>query len=89
MNNAHPDNPPICDYEGSDYRTRFWENENRDYEDLAERIAMRRLLPAQAPDTERGQRLLEIASGLLLRFVLELFNQFKGQRCVCTIVPLA
>jgi SAM-dependent methyltransferase len=51
------DTPPICDYEGSDYRTRFWENANRDYEDLAERIAMRRLLPAPAA------RLLEIGPG--------------------------
>jgi SAM-dependent methyltransferase len=48
---------PICDYEGSDYRTRFWENENRDYEDLAERIAIRHLLPP------RGKRLLEIGTG--------------------------
>jgi SAM-dependent methyltransferase len=72
-----PDNPPICDYEGSDYRTRFWENENRDYEDLAERIAMRRLLPSRARDDSatadtdrpaagvpgRGERLLEIGTG--------------------------
>jgi len=63
MNNppAPSDNPPICDYEGSDYRTRFWENENRAYEDLAERIAIRRLLPAAA--SGRGQRLLEIGTG--------------------------
>jgi ubiquinone/menaquinone biosynthesis C-methylase UbiE len=51
------DTPPICDYEGSDYRTRFWENENRAYEDLAERKAIRRLLPP------RGRRLLEIGAG--------------------------
>jgi SAM-dependent methyltransferase len=63
MNNSPApfDNPPICDYEGSDYRTRFWENENRAYEDLAERIAMRRLLPAVA--SRGGQRLLEIGTG--------------------------
>jgi ubiquinone/menaquinone biosynthesis C-methylase UbiE len=48
---------PVCDYEGSDYRTRFWENENRAYEDLAERIAIRHLLPP------RGGRLLEIGTG--------------------------
>ncbi len=48
---------PICDYEGSDYRTRFWENRGREYEDLAERIAIRRLLPS------RGQRLLEVGAG--------------------------
>ena len=38
------DTPPVCDYEGSDYRTRFWENQGREYEDLAERAALRRLL---------------------------------------------
>jgi ubiquinone/menaquinone biosynthesis C-methylase UbiE len=57
---APPNTPPICDYEGSDYRARFWENANRDYEDLAERIAIRRLLPAPPPG--RG-RLLEIGTG--------------------------
>lgn len=49
--------PPICDYEGSDYRTRFWEGKGRDYEDRAERIALRRLL------TGHGRRLLEIGAG--------------------------
>jgi SAM-dependent methyltransferase len=49
--------PPICDYEGSDYRTRFWENQGRDYEDLAERTALRRLL------VPRGQTLLDIGAG--------------------------
>ena len=70
MNNQSPqsDTPPVCDYEGSDYRTRFWENENRDYEDLAERIAMRGLLPAPqigAPQIGAGKRtrLLEIGTG--------------------------
>jgi SAM-dependent methyltransferase len=46
----------ICDYEGHDYRSRFWE-QGREYEDLAERIAMRRLLPP------RGQRVAEIGAG--------------------------
>ena len=49
--------PEICDYEGSDYRTRFWEGEGRDYEDLVERIALRRLLPPQ------GERILEVGAG--------------------------
>lgn len=49
--------PPICDYEGSNYRTEFWEGKGRGYEDRAERIALRRLLP------ERGRRLLEIGAG--------------------------
>jgi ubiquinone/menaquinone biosynthesis C-methylase UbiE len=49
--------PPICDYEDSNYRTDFWEGRGRDYEDLAERIALRRLLPS------RGRRLLDIGAG--------------------------
>ena len=35
----------ICDYEGTSYRARFWEGQGREYEDLAERIALKRLLP--------------------------------------------
>ena len=49
--------PKICDYEGSNYRTEFWENKDRDYEDRVERVALRRLLPAG------GRRLLEIGAG--------------------------
>src|SRR5512139_3962613 len=37
--------PRICDYEDSAYRTDFWEGQGREYEDLAERIALRHLLP--------------------------------------------
>lgn len=48
---------PVCDYEGSDYRTRFWEGQGRDYEDQAERVALRRLLPP------RGATLIEIGAG--------------------------
>lgn len=47
----------ICDYEGTSYRARFWEGQGREYEDLAERIAIQGLLPA------RGGRLLEIGAG--------------------------
>jgi SAM-dependent methyltransferase len=46
--------PEICDYEGSDYHTRFWEGKGRDYEDRAERIAIRRLLPPS------GRRIIDI-----------------------------
>ena len=46
----------ICDYEDTDYR-RFWEEGGRQYEDAAERIALRRLLPP------RGDRLIEIGAG--------------------------
>lgn len=49
--------PRICDYEGSRYRTDFWENRNRDYEDAVERIAMEKLLPPQ------GERIIEIGAG--------------------------
>ena len=48
--------PPICDYEGSAYRTEFW-GQGREYEDAVERIALRRLLPAS------GHRLVEIGGG--------------------------
>ena len=49
--------PRICDYEGSNYRTEFWEGKDRDYEDKVERVALRRLLPSG------GRRLLEIGAG--------------------------
>jgi ubiquinone/menaquinone biosynthesis C-methylase UbiE len=51
------DHPPVCDYEGSDYRARFWENQGRDYEDQAERAALRRLMPP------RGATLLDVGAG--------------------------
>lgn len=47
---------PVCDYEGSRYRTEFWTKE-REYEDRAEHIALRKLLPL------RGGRLIEIGAG--------------------------
>jgi hypothetical protein len=34
------DHPPICDYEGSDYQTSFWEEGERAYEDRVEEIAL-------------------------------------------------
>lgn len=49
--------PPVCDYEGSDYQTSFWEQGDRAYEDLAEAIALSRLLP------EKGCMLLEVGAG--------------------------
>jgi SAM-dependent methyltransferase len=49
--------PPVCDYEGSDYRTRFWENQGREYEDIVERIALRRLMPPT------GTTLIEVGAG--------------------------
>jgi ubiquinone/menaquinone biosynthesis C-methylase UbiE len=49
--------PPICDYENSDYQTRFWERGGRAYEDRAEAIALQRLLP------KGGELLLELGAG--------------------------
>jgi ubiquinone/menaquinone biosynthesis C-methylase UbiE len=49
--------PRLCNYEGSDYRADFWEGQGREYEDLAERIALRHLLPPA------GRRLLDIGAG--------------------------
>jgi len=49
--------PPICDYEGSDYQDSFWGGGLRDYEDRAEAIALKRLLP------ENGGMLLELGAG--------------------------
>lgn len=61
------DIPSICDYEGSNYRTDFWEGRGRDYEDRVERIAIRRLLP------KSGKRLLEIGSAFG-----RLTNEYQG-----------
>jgi ubiquinone/menaquinone biosynthesis C-methylase UbiE len=49
--------PPVCNYEGSDYQTSFWEKGGRDYEDGCEAVALKRLLPAA------GSRLLELGAG--------------------------
>lgn len=49
--------PPICNYEGSDYQTSFWEQGGREYEDRAEAIALRRLLP------KNGKLMLELGAG--------------------------
>ena len=49
--------PPVCNYEGSDYQTRFWENGDRAYEDAAEATALKRMLPAS------GNLMLELGAG--------------------------
>jgi ubiquinone/menaquinone biosynthesis C-methylase UbiE len=48
--------PPVIDYEGSKYSTEFW-TVAREYEDRAERIAIRAMLPP------RGGRLIDIGAG--------------------------
>jgi len=49
--------PPVCDYEGSDYQQSFWEQGGRAYEDRAEAIALKRMLP------KRGKLMLEVGAG--------------------------
>ena len=49
--------PPVCNYEGSDYQQSFWEQGGREYEDRAEAIALKRMLPTQ------GELMLELGAG--------------------------
>jgi len=54
---GEPSSPRVCDYEGSPYRRVFWEESDRSYEDTAERLAVRAMLPRS------GHRLLDIGAG--------------------------
>ena len=57
MNSQKPNNSiPRCDYEGSQYQAEFW-TAARSYEDQAERVALRKLLPP------KGRRIIEIGAG--------------------------
>ncbi len=49
--------PPVCDYEGSDYQSVFWDRGEREYEDRVEAIALKRLLPSG------GKLMLELGAG--------------------------
>lgn len=49
--------PPVCNYEGSDYQTSFWDQGGRAYEDAVEAVALKRLLPPG------GKLLLELGAG--------------------------
>jgi SAM-dependent methyltransferase len=51
------DTPPVCNYEGSDYQTTFWDQGGRAYEDACEAIALKKLLPPH------GEHLLELGAG--------------------------
>lgn len=57
MMNNDQSSPPVCDYEGSDYQTSFWDQADRAYEDQVEAVALQRLLP------DSGKRLLELGAG--------------------------
>lgn len=50
--------PSFCVYDGSDYQEVFWDKGNRAYEDGAEVIALKKLLPK-----EGGKRMFEIGAG--------------------------
>jgi ubiquinone/menaquinone biosynthesis C-methylase UbiE len=54
MNEAQP---PICNYEGSDYQAVFWDQGSRQYEDRVEALALSRLLP------KGGNFMLELGAG--------------------------
>ncbi|MEW6027937.1 MAG: class I SAM-dependent methyltransferase [Chloroflexota bacterium] len=49
--------PPVCNYEGSDYQSSFWDRGGRAYEDRAEAVALKRLLP------KKGRLMLELGAG--------------------------
>lgn len=51
------DQRPVCDYEGSNYQAEFWGKGEREYEDRAEQIALRALLP------KSGRLFLELGAG--------------------------
>ena len=57
QSDKNPTTPPVCDYEGSDYQTTFWDQGGREYEDRTEAIALKRLLP------KKGRLLLELGAG--------------------------
>lgn len=50
--------PPVIDYEGSTYQSTFWDTGARAYEDGAEALALKRLLPPSG-----GELLLEVGAG--------------------------
>jgi len=67
----------VCNYEGSNYRTDFWEGQGREYEDRVERVALQALLPsasqraasrgahggAEGMEPSAGRRLIELGAG--------------------------
>ena len=59
----------LCDYEGSAYRTEFWEGQGRDYEDAAERIALGKLLPPE------GDVVVEVGAGF--GRLVELYDGYR------------
>lgn len=54
---AKAQKPVIADYNGYDYKKIFWEDTDREYEDLADRLAIRKLLP------QKMDNFVDIAGG--------------------------
>lgn len=63
--------PNVCDYSDTDYKSDFWGDGKREYEDLAERYAVRKLLPVH------GEKFLEIGGGFG-RMLEEYAYRFKS-----------
>ncbi len=57
-NDQAKEQTPVCDYEGSDYQSTFWDTGTRDYEDMVEAVALKRLLPPSG-----GELMLEVGAG--------------------------
>lgn len=68
----------ICDYSDTDYKKDFWGDGKRDYEDLAERYAIRKLMPAT------GKKFLEIGGGFG-----RLLNEYAPRFTAATLIDYA
>ena len=64
----------VADYNGYDYNKIFWEDGGREYEDLADRMAIRKLLPDSMDD------FVDIAGGYG-----RLADEYLGRAKTCTI----
>lgn len=68
------DHSIVADYNGYDYKKLFWEDGKRDYEDMADRMAIRKLLP------EGMDSFVDIAGGYG-----RLADEYLGRAKKCTI----
>lgn len=64
----------VADYNGYDYKKIFWEDADREYEDLADRLAIRRLLP------DSMDSFVDVAGGYG-----RLADEYLGRAKKCTI----
>ncbi|MBR3180533.1 class I SAM-dependent methyltransferase [Candidatus Saccharibacteria bacterium] len=69
-----PDHSIVADYNGYDYKKIFWEDGKRDYEDLADRMAIQKLLPLHMDS------FVDIAGGYG-----RLADEYLGRAKKCTI----